>query len=456
MAFLDANTPPSGNSEPQPARPRRKTLLRTLAIVAASIFLLLVLLVVGLGVYSTTQDFQNRVRSTLINTLQDATGGKVDLARVQFNLRHLAVEADGLVIHGLEGPGEAPYLSADRILVRITLKSLFSHATNSTGAMKYITLALLHVDKPEIHLIINKDGTTNQPVPKTKSTGNEPVLDTLLDLQASKVELANGTALLNDKAIPFDLDASDLSVSVRYITSLDHYGIDVGIRDIRTRMQQMPVAQSRLQLRAEVGRKLISVQSLTFDTGKSSHLDANAHVENFDDPVWNVAVKGNLEVPQISVLSGFPGLVAGNVDLDLSGHSCAVTPQEAQKKPGFFRRHNPGKSATTTKALPPSPECEKGYLLAGNAKLHDVGYHDEYVNVPGVNGGASVRITPTELLFNAIALDLPAGGSIAGDMRISNRRRAEDSKRNRTGRPGKAAGHGHTSDQPGAACPRLY
>ena len=281
---------------------------------------------------------------------------------------HLAVEADGLVIHGLEGPGEAPYISADRILVRVTLKNLFSHATNSTGAMKYITLALLHVDKPEIHLIINKDGTTNQPVPKTKSTSNEPVLDTLLDLQASKVELANGMVLLNDKAIPFDLAANDLGVNVHYITSLDHYGIDLGISDLRTRMQTMPVAQSRLQLKAEIGRKLISVQSLSFDTGKTSHLDANAHIENFDDPVWNVALKGNLEVPQISTLSGFPGLVSGVVDLDLAGHSCAVTPQEAQKKPRFWQRHNPGKDPANTKALPPSSDCEKGYLLAGNAK----------------------------------------------------------------------------------------
>ncbi len=418
MALLDADKP-EDQQTPPPA-PRRHRGLRILAYFAGSLLLLLIVVVAGLGVYSTTQDFQNRVRSTLVNTLQDATGGRVDLARVQFNLLHLSVEADGLVIHGLEGPGEAPYLSADRILVRITLKSLFSHATNSTGAMKYITLALLHVDRPGIHLIINKDGTTNQPVPKTKNTSNEPVLDTLLDLQVSKVELVNGMALLNDKAIPFDLNANDLGVNVRYLPSLDRYGIDLGVSDLRTRMQTMPVAQSRLQLKAEIGRKLIAVQSLNFDTGKSSHLAANAHIENFDDPVWNVAVKGNLEVPQISVLSGFPGLTGGVVDLDISGHSCAVTPQEAQKKPHFWQRHNPGKNPASTKVLPPSPDCEKGYLLAGDAKLHSVGYRDQYVNVSDVNGGASVRVTPTELLFNAIALNLPAGGAISGDMRVNN------------------------------------
>jgi translocation and assembly module TamB len=418
MTLMDANTPESRNEKPE--APKRSRALRWILWTAGSLFLLLLILVAGLGFYTTTQDFSNRVRSTLISTLEDATGGKVDLAKVEFSLRHLAVEVDGLVIHGLEGPGQAPYLSADRVLVRITLKDLFSHATNSKGAMRFITLSLLHVDKPQIHLIINKDGTTNQPEPKTKSTSNEPVLDTLLDLQASKVELASGVALLNDKAIPFDLAARDLGVNVHYITKTDHYGIDVGISDLRTKMQQMPEAQSRLTLKAEIGRSLISVQQLSFDTGKTSHLEANAHIENLNNPVWNVSLKGNLEVPQISVLSGFPGLDAGTVDLDFAGHSCAVTPQVAQKRPRFWQRRHPGQSSANTKTLPPDADCAKGYLVAGNARLHNVQYRDEHVNAYGVNGGASLRVTPTDLLFNAIALNLPGGGTIAGDMRINN------------------------------------
>ncbi len=418
MSLLEPQDPKTSKAEPAPAH--RRSRWKPAAWTLVSLVVLFLLVVGGLALYTGTADFQNRVRKTLVSTLEDSTGGKVDLAAVHFSLWHLAVEADGLVIHGLEGPGQAPYISADRILVRVTLKNFFAHATDSTGAMKYITLALLHVDKPQVHLIINKDGTTNQPVPKTKSTSTEPVLDTLLDLQASKVELANGTVLLNDRAIPFDLDANDLDVDVHYITKTDHYGVTLGISDLRTRMQTAPIAQSRLHLKAELGRKLIAVEQVSFDTGKSSHLDANARVENFDNPVWNVQVKGNLEVPQISVLSGFSGLDAGVVDLDIAGHSCTVSPAEAQQKPHFWQRRHPGASKESTKALPPSPDCPKGYLVAGNAQLHGVGYKDQYVNISGVNGKADVKVTPTELLFNAIALNLPAGGAIAGDMRINN------------------------------------
>ena len=421
MSLLTPDPSPDSNrSQAQKEPVRRHPVLRVLAWIATTVVVLLLLVLGGLAIYSTTQDFQNRVRTTLISTLEESTGGKVDLAAVHFRLWHLSVEADGLVIHGLEGPGQAPYISVDRAFVQITLKNLFAHATNSKGAMKFITLALLQADKPQVHLIINKDGTTNQPVPKHPSTSNEPVMDTLLDLQASKVELANGVVLLNDRAIPFDLLANNFAVDVRYITASDHYGLTIDMDDLRTRMQQMPVAESRLHVKGELGRKLIAIQSVTFDTGKSSHLDANARVENFDNPVWNVQVKGNLEVPQISVLSGFAGLDAGTLDLDIAGHSCAVTPEVAQQKPHFWQRRHPGGNPANTKTLPPSPDCAKGYLVAGNAKLHQVGYRDQYVNVSGVNGGAAVRVTPTELLFNAIALNLPAGGAVSGDMRISN------------------------------------
>ena len=303
MPILTPDPAPEQNPAAKPKVPgkRRHRALRIVAWLAGTLFVLLLVILGGLAVYSNTQDFQNRVRSTLVSTLEESTGGKVDLAAVHFSLWHLAVEVDGLVIHGLEGPEQAPYISVDRVLVRVTLKNLFAHATDSKGAMKFITLALLHADKPQIHLIINKDGTTNQPVPKHPSTSNEPVMDTLLDLQASKVELANGVVLLNDRAIPFDLLANNLGVDVSYITASDHYGLSIDMDDLRTRMQQMPVAQSRLHVKGELGRKLIAIQDITFDTGKASHLDANARVENFDNPVWNLQVKGNLEVPQISV-----------------------------------------------------------------------------------------------------------------------------------------------------------
>lgn len=381
---------------------------------------LLILIVGVFAIYSTTDDFSRRVSKILVSTLEESTGGRVEVQKVRFSLFHLAVEVDGLVIHGLEGPGEAPYIAADKLMVRVALKNFITNATGK-GAIRFISLNLLRVEQPRVHMIVNKDGTTNQPTPKKPSTSNEPLMDTLLDLQVGKLELVNGVVLFNDKAIPFDLAARELGVNVRYLSASDHYGVSIGINDIRSKMQQMPEAKSHLQVEMELGRKLAELSSLKLDTGKDSHLEASGKVMNFDHPTWEVGAKGSIEIGQISVLSGFPGLSGGKLNLDLSGHSCEVAPQEAQKQPGFWRRRHPKSNPASTKVLPPDPDCEKGYLLVAKANWKDAGYKDEYVRVWGVDGRTDIRVTPTDLLLQAIAIDLPGGsGNIVGEMRIHN------------------------------------
>ena len=290
--------------------------------------------------YTTTADFERRVSKEVVKVLEDATGGRVELGRISFNLWQLAIEADGLVIHGLEGPGEAPYLSADKIQVRVKLFNFFAHATG-TGGVTHVSLSYLRVDHPQFHLIIDKDGKTNQPTPKHPKTSNKPVLDTLLDLKAGKVELANGVALLNQRAIPFDLAARDLNAEVHYIFADDRYGATVDLKDLRTKMAKQPEAQSELHVEAEVGRDMALLTKLELRTGKASTLEATGSLNHFALPEWQVKAKGSLELRQIAVLTGVDTLKAGTVDLDVNGHNCLTTPAVAQKRPRFWERSHP-------------------------------------------------------------------------------------------------------------------
>ena len=84
-----------------------------------------------------------------------------------------------------------------------------------------------------------------------------------------------------------------------------------------------------------------------------------------------------------------------------------------------LRRH-PAQSPANVKTLPPDPECQKGYLLAGSVKARGAGYSDQFVRVHGVDLDTKLHVTPTELLLNAMLIDLSDGGHIAGDMRINN------------------------------------
>ena len=381
---------------------------------------LVILLVGGFWWYSTTDDFQHRVGREIVLVLEDATGGRVELGGVKFSLWHLAIEVDGLVIHGLEGPGEAPYLSADRTLVRVKILSFFAHTTGA-GLASHVGLNLLRVERPQVHLIIDKDGKTNQPVPKHPSKSTEPLQDTLLDLRANEIDLVNGVALINDKAIPFDLAARNLDVAVRYLSATDRYGFTIDLNDLRTNMAKQPEAQSKLHVEGELGRDMAQVTKLEFDSGASSVLRASASLSHFEQPEWQASLDGSLELKQISVLGGVEGLTGGTIDLVLKGHSCAVSPKAAQTHPHFWQRKRP---ATPPKPglvpLPPDPECQAGYLMVGNAKLHKAGFENQYVRLRDIDGGGDLHITPRELLFTALTGYLPGGGSAAGELRIVN------------------------------------
>ena len=396
---------------------------RVLAWLVGSLLLLILLLLAGGAYYTTTADFQRRVGKEVVSVLEDSTGGRVELGRITFSLRHLAIEADNLVIHGLEGPGEMPYLSADRILIRVKIISFLQHTAG--GVASHIGLNLLRVEQPHVHLIIDAKGRTNQPVPKHVTPSNEPVIDTLLDLKAAEVQLVNGLAVLNDKAVPFNLAARDLQAEVHYIAKTDRYGATVDLNDLRTQMQKEPEAQSKLHVAAEVGRDTAILQAFDFVTGADSEIKATAAIKNFANPEWQAKIVGALELKQIQVLGGVDGLDAGTVDLDIGGHNCYVPPTVAQKNPETTRRHferfrRQQAAPPSAPALAPDPECQQGYLLVGTARLHGAAYKDQYVQLHDINGGAQLKITPTELLFTALTGYLPGGGSAKGELKIEN------------------------------------
>jgi translocation and assembly module TamB len=404
------------------AKVKRSLATRMGRAVAWCVIGLVVLVMVLFGTfawYSTTDDFNRRVGKEVVKVLEDATGGRVELRKISFDLRHLAIEADGLVIHGLEGPGEAPYLLVDRIDLRLKLLNLFSYMAGA-GVEAHVRLSYLGVEHPQFHLIVDKDGKTNQPEPKHPNTSKNSVTDTLLDLKAGEVVITNGVALLNNRAIPFDMAARDLAAEVHYIVLTDRYGMTVDLKDLRTKIAKQVEASSTLHLAGELGRDAAELKQFEFTSGKSSKLEGTASIKDFAKPQWQMTVKGSLELKQLSILADVDGLNAGTVDLDLKAHNCATPAAVAQKHPPFWQRSHPQETTKPPRPLPPDPDCVAGYLLVGTAKIHKASFRNQDVRLHDVDGSATLHVTPTELLLTALTGYLPGGGSAAGELRIAN------------------------------------
>ena len=113
--------------------------------------------------YLRSPQFEDLVRRKMIATLEDATGGRVEMASFHWNLSELAFEANDLTIHGIEGPEQLPYVHIDRTLVRVHIISFIE---------RQFSLEQVDLQHVVIHVIVRPDGATNAPEPKIKS--NKP------------------------------------------------------------------------------------------------------------------------------------------------------------------------------------------------------------------------------------------------------------------------------------------
>jgi translocation and assembly module TamB len=332
------------------------------------------LLVGGLLWYSSTPRFANIVKSHVVDALEQATGGRVELGAFHWSLRHLAVEVDNLTIHGLEGPGEAPYAHVDRLYARARILAFFR---------PQVELNYLEADHPAFHLIVYPDGSTNQPRPRTKNAGSRSLADTIFNLQVGRVEVHDGVAIVNQRTIPFNLRANHVSVVVTYAPGTDHYLGELRLGDLDFERPRIATIESALDLQVEAARGALELKALHFTSG-GSRLDASGSIENFADPQWKLATRGSVALRELSALAAIDGLLQGSAELNLEGQ---------------------GRGSGQ-------------YQVQGNIRLRDAGFRTSYLVFDGVSAVTSVRIKPDEIAFEGASVRVRDGGTADGAVRF--------------------------------------
>jgi translocation and assembly module TamB len=342
--------------------------------------LVAILLVIGgLAWYANTASFKNRIRHAIIAQLEKSTGGRVDLQRFNWRLTHLEFEADNLTIHGLEAPGQVPYAHIDRLFVRLQVLSFFRTK---------IGLNYLEADHPVVHLIVYPDGSTNQPKPKTPSTGNTE--DEIFRLAIGRTVLDNGIAIVNDRKIPFNLAANNLGAQVSYVPTSDHYTGTIHAEDIVAQRGTDAAVHSRLDAALDVGRNTANLLSLTLQSGPSGKSQKTViriagTVNNFAHPDWQFTMKGAVDAAEVRAIAGLSGLEAGTAQLDLSGHG-----------------------------------ANSQFLIDGTARLSGAAYRIGTVHITNLTADALAHVTQDQIAVSRIHARLATGGTVTGDMRIVN------------------------------------
>lgn len=115
--------------------------------------------VLALKLYFTNE----RLKALLVPQIESATGRKVTINDISLSIfPAIALDIRGLTIANKPGFSETPLLALDRMLIDVKLRPLFD---------KRVEISSLYLEKPQILLETNEDGTTNYSEKKTAAAG---------------------------------------------------------------------------------------------------------------------------------------------------------------------------------------------------------------------------------------------------------------------------------------------
>lgn len=365
------NQPP----QPQPVRPRHRvrTLLLVVVLILASAALTLGLLAAYSGV------FQNRIRQAVVSEIEKDTGGRVQLQGFTWHLLHLEFAVTGLTIHGREAPDQVPWFHANRLYVRLRILSFFRAK---------IGLDYLQADHPVLHLIVYPDGSTNQPHPKhpsSRSTKTE-----IFDLRIGRTVVDNGLILLNQRKIPFNLTADNLSAQAAWVPADGHYVGHIHAENVVAQQANQPPVESTLDASLDVGRNSARLVSLTLlsnrhSRSRSAVIRLSGSIRDFAHPQWQFAAKGAVDAREIEALTGAPGLRAGILQVDASGHGVGAR-----------------------------------FDIDGLAGITAGAYREDTVYLTGVSATTRVHVTPQQISLTDIRARAASGGTAQGSFTLAN------------------------------------
>ncbi len=389
--------------QPAPRGPRsrlRRFFLRHLPLSLAAATVLLVLAAVAAYFIASSAAFENLVRKRLIAQIENATGGRAEIESFHWRLLHLEAEADGVVIHGTEDPGEVPYAEIDRLRVQVSIFGFFA---------PHISLRDLEVVRPQLHLIVYRDGSTNQPRPRRPEKSGKAALDTFFDLRASQITVEYGILDLDDRAasfdaqnryLPLDFKGNDVALQMIYVPGsfavpggyrAESYRIYAAATDLvlareLPRKQILPVhGKFQLSLDLERNRAVLHSLQLTAHSrdAQDRTLQVSGVLDNFTHPRWQGKAIGDLDMRLLDPVLGYPDAPEGIAHLDLAANGIA---------PAFH--------------------------IGGSVHVDGGSYTGAGMNATGVNLDARIDADRGKLLISQIVARVRQGGEIDGFIQL--------------------------------------
>lgn len=243
----------------------------------------------------------------IVHRLEKATGARVELQSISIRWLSLRAALKGLIIHGSEPAGTLPLFSADEVVVDLQVDSFWG---------RKISLTELQVKKPDVHIRVAKDGSTNVPMRQGGTGSKKPLRESLFDLRVRRIIIEGGWLLYNETKLPLALEGGEMSLALDAGGTPEHplYLGNVQWQNIRFTAQRMVPVLASLSAKFTLWREGFTLEQGVLSAGRS-HVDLQAEMSDFTKPKWSFRYRGWAELLDFRETLRSPMTPTGHVDV---------------------------------------------------------------------------------------------------------------------------------------------
>ncbi|PYX49855.1 MAG: hypothetical protein DMG79_07605 [Acidobacteria bacterium] len=277
----------------------------------AGLAVLIVVVAVGGYLYLRSNSFQQFALRKIADEANTSTGGKTEIGGLDFSLSTLTAHLYNITLRGTESPQDLPLLHADKLTVRLRIVSALQGK---------VTLRELLIDRPVVHLKVNRAGKNNLPVAQPSKSSTKT---NVFDLGVEHAQLTNGEIDYNDKKTPLHADLYDFGTDIHFAPLSKRYDGELSYKNGQIRYAQFSPLPHDASATFSASPDRFVIDPVTLRVGAST-ATLRAELSNYSNPVANGNYKIQIHTQDFAAMA--PGtaptgdvLLAGKLHYQVEG-----------------------------------------------------------------------------------------------------------------------------------------
>jgi translocation and assembly module TamB len=280
---------------------------------------LLALIITGVILVQTSW-FANFARQRLISTLEESTGGRVEIGALTVDLGHLTVRIRDCVLHGTEPRDADPLVRLRLLELRVKLLSAFSDI---------LDVQFLGVQDPRVNVMVRADGTTNIPQPKPTPPSQTSGLETVVNLAVKEFRITDGYIRLMDQGANFSGQGQNLRALLNYKSLPASYVGALSFDPLVVRSGRRVPLDMRVRIPLVLEKDALRVDRASIQSDRSV-INLSASLEKIAAPIIRANLDARISVPEIQRSFGLrSGANATNAPKELHADLACTIDQKA-------------------------------------------------------------------------------------------------------------------------------